>query len=76
MSLWKVSDQRTQELMVAMYEHLLDGSSPHEALRAAQLAVRKAYPDPWNWGAFICQGGLAPLWPHVARLAHVPSSGG
>jgi CHAT domain-containing protein/tetratricopeptide (TPR) repeat protein len=56
MSLWKVPDNQTKELMIDFYEHLLSGKGRAEALREAQLAMKEKYPDPYYWGAFICQG--------------------
>jgi CHAT domain-containing protein/tetratricopeptide (TPR) repeat protein len=57
MSLWKVPDQQTQELMEDFYERLLEGQSRATALRVAQLAIKERYPDELlYWGAFICQG--------------------
>jgi CHAT domain-containing protein len=61
MSLWKVPDDQTQELMVDFYNRLLTGESRVEALRQAQLAMKKKHHDPWYWGAFICQGDRSPL---------------
>jgi CHAT domain-containing protein len=61
MSLWKVPDQATQELMVDFYQRLLTGAPRAQALREAQLALRSVYPDPCYWGAFICQGEYGPL---------------
>jgi CHAT domain-containing protein len=55
-SLWKVPDRQTKELMVDFYNRLLGGESRSEALRNAQLGIRKKYPNPYFWGAFICQG--------------------
>jgi len=61
MSLWKVPDEQTQELMEDFYHRMLgtDGKPPQpraEALRDAQLAVKARHPQPFYWGAFICQG--------------------
>jgi len=64
MSLWKVPDQETQELMVNFYERLLvNGESRADALRNAQLDLRKkqATADPYFWGAFVCLGDPRPL---------------
>jgi CHAT domain-containing protein len=61
MSLWKVPDEQTKELMINFYNHLLAGKSRAEALRHAQLNMKKKYPDPYYWGAFICQGNPGPL---------------
>ena len=55
-SLWKVADKPTQELMTEFYRRLLDGTTVPEALRAAQLALRDRYADPFLWGAFVCHG--------------------
>jgi CHAT domain-containing protein len=61
MSLWKVPDSQTQELMVDFYQRILNGQSRAGALREAQLALKKGFPHPWYWGAFICQGDPGPL---------------
>jgi CHAT domain-containing protein len=63
MSLWKVPDRQTQELMEDYYRRLLSGQPRAEALRQAQLAVKARHPDPHFWGAFICQGDPAALLP-------------
>jgi CHAT domain-containing protein len=63
MSLWKVPDRQTQELMEEFYRRILAGQSRADALREAQLALKSRYPDPFYWGAFICQGDPAPLRP-------------
>jgi CHAT domain-containing protein len=56
MSLWKVPDKQTQKLMVNFYRNMLAGLSKSNALREAQLQMKKKYPNPFYWGAFICQG--------------------
>jgi CHAT domain-containing protein/tetratricopeptide (TPR) repeat protein len=61
MSLWKVDDERTRELMEDFYARLLQHEPRAQALRRAQLAVKVQYPEPYNWGAFICQGDPSPL---------------
>ncbi len=61
MSLWKVPDRQTQELMELFYHHVLEGIPRADALRAAQLSMKAKYPDPLYWGAFICQGDPGPL---------------
>ena len=61
MSLWKVPDEQTKELMVNFYKHLLSGKPRAEALREAQLQMKEKYPNPYYWGAFICQGNPGPL---------------
>jgi CHAT domain-containing protein len=61
MSLWKVPDQQTQELMDDFYERVLAGQPVAEALRGAQLALKDREPDPHAWGAFVCLGDPGPL---------------
>jgi len=56
MSLWKVPDQETQELMEDFYRRVLGGQPRADALREAQLAMMEKHPEPLYWGAFICQG--------------------
>jgi tetratricopeptide (TPR) repeat protein len=63
MSLWKVPDEPTRELMEDFYGHLLAGQGRAEALREAQLEMKAKYPEPFYWGAFICQGDPSPLGP-------------
>jgi tetratricopeptide (TPR) repeat protein len=60
-SLWKVPDEQTRVLMVDFYSRVLDGEGVPEALRGAQLALRRNHPDPHFWAAFICIGDPAPL---------------
>ena len=61
MSLWKVPNNETRELMEEFYNRLLDGAARAEALRQAQLALKAKYPNPYFWGAFICQGDPSPI---------------
>jgi tetratricopeptide (TPR) repeat protein/CHAT domain-containing protein len=61
MSLWKVPDEQTRELMIDFYRRVLHGQGVADALRDAQLAMKEKYPDPYYWGAFICQGDPGPL---------------
>lgn len=55
-SLWKVDDHITQELMVKFYQHLFDGKTEREALKMAQLEQLKKTPNPLAWGGFIVVG--------------------
>ena len=61
MSLWKVPNDETRELMEDFYSRLIDGTPRAEALRQAQLALKAKYPNPYFWGAFICQGDPSPI---------------
>lgn len=57
MSLWKVNDQTTQELMVSFYKNWLEGNmSKREAFRQAQNEIKARYPHPYYWGAFVMIG--------------------
>jgi CHAT domain-containing protein len=56
MSLWKVPDGVTCELMERYYSHLRNGEERLQALRIAQAGIRRKYPHPYYWAAFICQG--------------------
>lgn len=56
MSLWKVDDKSTRQLMVAFYENwLIKGQSKTEALRNAQIEMSKEL-SPYYWGAFVLVG--------------------
>jgi Flp pilus assembly protein TadD len=69
MSLWKVPDEPTRELMEDFYCRILAGQGRAEALRQAQLTMKAKYPDPYYWGAFICQGDPSPLGTHRSENA-------
>jgi CHAT domain-containing protein/tetratricopeptide (TPR) repeat protein len=56
MSLWQVPDEQTCELMDGFYQRLKAGRPVAVALREAQLALKTAWPDPFYWGAFVCEG--------------------
>lgn len=52
LSLWHVPDKETTKLMTLFYKNRLSGQTTREALRAAQLAMRKKYP-PYYWAGFV-----------------------
>ena len=52
MSLWKVPDKETVELMSLFYENWLNGMNKYEAFSLAQLEMRKKY-SPYSWAAFV-----------------------
>jgi len=56
MSLWKVDDAVTRELMVGFYKNWLGGNSKRAALLAAQQQVRRRHPEPYYWGGFVLVG--------------------
>ena len=53
MSLWKVPDAQTSQLMQGFYKYWLGGMSKHDAFTKAQNEVRKANPNPYYWAAFV-----------------------
>ncbi len=55
-SLWKVSDAGTAELMVDFYAEILKGKPKAQALRNAKIKLRKAYPNPFYWAPFVMNG--------------------
>ena len=62
MTLWEVPDQYTKDVIVGFYDRALPGSQGRSAaLREAQLALKKQRPDPYFWGAFVCEGEPGPL---------------
>jgi len=52
LSLWKVPDKETAEMMQAFYWYYLDGQPVHAAFHAAQQDMRKKY-APFFWAAFV-----------------------
>ena len=61
MSLWKVRDDSTGQLMEFYYSNLLAGQGRAFALREAMLALRRTRPHPHDWAPFIALGSDAPL---------------
>lgn len=56
MSLWKVSDEATQQLMVDFYGEYCKTKDKRQAFTTAQLNLRYKYPDAFFWGAFVMIG--------------------
>jgi CHAT domain-containing protein len=66
LSLWKVDDRTTQELMTLFYNDWIQrmqkgGRAPEnvvrrEAFRTAQTQLKAKYPDAYYWGAFVMVG--------------------
>jgi CHAT domain-containing protein len=56
MSLWKVNDQATQQLMTEFYSNLAATGDKYESFRKAQIRLKESFPDPYYWGAFIMVG--------------------
>lgn len=57
MSLWKVSDAATQQLMTNFYTNWVKMGDKQTAFRQAQLQLMKEYKEPYFWGAFVMIGG-------------------
>ena len=56
-SLWNVSDKSTAELMADFYERLRKGEGDRlTALTAAKKEIKKRYPHPRHWAAFVWIG--------------------
>ena len=55
-SLWRVDDQATADLMEAFYGELGTGCDPAVALREAQLALLAWRPHPYYWAPFVLVG--------------------
>ena len=60
-SLWKVPDRATGELMSRFYQYVLadgGGLKPSAALQQAQLSMasERRWGDPYMWGAFVLIG--------------------
>ncbi|MBD2091274.1 CHAT domain-containing protein [Microcoleus sp. FACHB-1515] len=55
-SLWKVPDAPTAELMIEFYQNLQTQPDQAQALRQAMLSVMQQHPDPLNWAAFTLIG--------------------
>lgn len=56
MSLWNVSDKTTSEFMTTFYERLADKKNAwnkRKAFEQAKEIIRKKYPDPFHWAAFV-----------------------
>ncbi|WMN06337.1 CHAT domain-containing protein [Marivirga arenosa] len=56
MSLFKVSDEATQKLMVSFYEKWLETGDKRNAFIDAKKEIRNEYKDPIYWGAFVMIG--------------------
>ncbi|HEU4386635.1 MAG TPA: CHAT domain-containing protein [Blastocatellia bacterium] len=55
-SLWKVADRSTAELMTRMYANIKAGQPKRGALRNAQLAIKSSYDHPYYWAPFVLMG--------------------
>jgi CHAT domain-containing protein/tetratricopeptide (TPR) repeat protein len=72
MSLWRVDDETTVDLMCDFYDRVLAGDSKGAALRAASLTLRQRHSHPRFWAPFLCLGDSGPL-PVALTRAKAPS---
>lgn len=56
MSLWKVDDTATQQLMTTFYSNWVKLGNKQKAFKQAQLQLLAKYKDPFFWGAFVMMG--------------------
>jgi CHAT domain-containing protein len=59
MSLWKVADDATRDLMIGFYLRLRSGEGRADALRNVQLSLLHGGPNrahPFFWASFIQSG--------------------
>lgn len=56
MSLWKVDDAATQQLMTNFYSNWLKLGNKQKAFKQAQLQLMSKYKEPYYWGAFVMMG--------------------
>lgn len=52
-SLWQVSDEITQRLMESFYRNWIRTGNRTDAFQKAKLEIKKTYPAPFYWGAFV-----------------------
>lgn len=56
MSLWKVDDSATQQLMTNFYTNWIKLGNKQKAFKQAQLQLMAKYKEPFYWGAFVMMG--------------------
>jgi len=56
MSLWKVDDSATQQLMKSFYSNWIKLRNKQKAFKQAQLQLMTKYKEPFYWGAFVMMG--------------------
>lgn len=56
MSLWKVDDAATQQLMKNFYANWIKLRNKQKAFKQAQLQLLAKYKEPFYWGAFVMMG--------------------
>jgi CHAT domain-containing protein/Flp pilus assembly protein TadD len=56
MSLWKVDDAATQQLMTNFYTNYSKSNNKLKAFKQAQQQLMAKYKEPYYWGAFVMMG--------------------
>lgn len=56
MSLWKVDDAATQQLMTNFYANWAKTGNKQKAFKQAQLQLMAKFSQPYYWGAFVMMG--------------------
>lgn len=56
MSLWKVDDEATQQLMTHFYNNWVKTGNKQKAFKQAQQQLMTKYKEPYYWGAFVMMG--------------------
>jgi CHAT domain-containing protein len=56
MSLWKVDDAATQQLMTNFYTNWIKLGNKQKAFKQAQLQLMTKFKEPYYWGAFVMMG--------------------
>ena len=54
--MWKVNDEVTQKLMTTFYREFVQSENVRDAFKKAQLEIKKEFPEPYYWGAFVMVG--------------------
>ncbi len=78
MSLWKVPDQSTAQIMQAFYRHLRKGEPKDEALRNAKLDYRNMVDvpelrQPYYWAGFVLMGDTTPVYGGMSLATYILS---
>jgi CHAT domain-containing protein len=75
MSLWKVDDEATRELMTGFYGRLMKGGGRSESLRQAQIELSRhpEHAHPYYWASFIASGDWRSLDGKDGPVVEAPS---
>jgi len=57
-SLWKVADAETAQLMIHFYSALAEGRAPEDALREAVIRIQETHDHPYFWAGFVLRSGF------------------